>query len=109
MKQNPNNQKQPNFNINKKSYSAPTLFVLKHVEEDPSTKEKQAHFFGAYMSKQWGDKMGPQGDTSNFLFSLYPNFRIFEVDSSSSAESPFAYLNTVPTSTYPFGLGFGGS
>ncbi|PNF39974.1 hypothetical protein B7P43_G15965 [Cryptotermes secundus] len=77
------------------------------VDKGPTViiiKDKNGNVFGGFASENW--TVGPnfQGDEKSFLFSLYPEMRVFE---STGYNSHYQYLS-VQQQTLPNGLGMGG-
>ncbi|KAI7828555.1 TLD-domain-containing protein [Gamsiella multidivaricata] len=76
-------------------YQGPTLVLM---------KDEDGYIFGAYADQDWEQSPKFYGSDRSFLFTIRPQFRIYQ---PSRVNSNFQYLD-YGTKTLPNGIGFGG-
>ena len=109
-----------------KGYNAPTLILIKHVEEvnnenysvDSYEKESskvndetkiKTYLFGGFRTSMWSDEPGYNGDSESSIFSLSPVFKNMFTHNTEGGTN-YCYMNSrkIPGSKFKVGLGFGG-
>lgn len=85
-------------------YSGPTCLLMKCKSND--INNLLPTIIGVFSNERWKESNKFYGSSSNFIFTLSPELRIFRTKSSSNGN--YQYLNT-KSYKLPHGLGFGGS
>jgi hypothetical protein len=85
-------------------YSGPTCILMKCKSNNNNNSIPIV--IGVFSNERWKESNKYYGSSSNFIFTLSPEFRIFR--SKISSNGNYQYLNT-KSYKYPHGLGFGGS